>query len=210
MMRDAAEEPQRGYLEVICRNAARMTRLTEDLLMLARVESGERKLSVERVEACELLEEAKRSFASRLALTVECESGAAVLADKDAVQQVFSNLIENALKYAPGSEQVRIGAREKDRWVEFFVQDFGPGISSEHQGRLFERFYRVDRARSQETGGTGLGLAIVKHIVLAQGGAVRVESKLGAGATFVFTLPAAGAGRGTLNSSAVRRRIHAA
>ncbi len=75
--------------------------------------------------------------------------------------------------------------------VEFFVQDFGPGIASEHLGRIFERFYRVDKARSRESGGTGLGLAIVKHIVQAHGGRVRAESELGAGATFFFTLPLA-------------------
>ncbi|HWR52169.1 MAG TPA: ATP-binding protein, partial [Bryobacteraceae bacterium] len=81
-----------------------------------------------------------------------------------------------------------IGARDVEAGVEFFVRDFGPGISSEHLSRLFERFYRVDTARSRESGGTGLGLAIAKHIVLAHGGTIRVESELHHGSTFAFML----------------------
>ena len=85
-----------------------------------------------------------------------------------------------------------LGATEKDGVVEFYVRDFGPGISSEHVPRLFERFYRVDKARSRESGGTGLGLAIAKHIVLAHGGTIRAESELNHGSTFLFRLPLAG------------------
>lgn len=84
-----------------------------------------------------------------------------------------------------------LGAREKDGAVEFYVRDFGPGISSEHVPRLFERFYRVDKARSRESGGTGLGLAIAKHIVLAHGGTILAESELNHGSTFLFRLPLA-------------------
>ncbi|HJX00678.1 MAG TPA: ATP-binding protein, partial [Terriglobales bacterium] len=112
-----------------------------------------------------------------------------VAVDRDAIQQVFTNLIENAIKYAAEGGRVILGAKEQENAVEFYVRDFGPGISSEHLPRVFERFYRVDKARSRESGGTGLGLAIVKHIVLNHGGAVRAESKLGQGTTFYFTLP---------------------
>ncbi len=84
-----------------------------------------------------------------------------------------------------------MGARKQDAMVEFYVQDFGPGIAYEHLPRIFERFYRVDKARSRESGGTGLGLAIAKHIVQAHGGDIRCESELGFGATFLFRLPSA-------------------
>ena len=114
-----------------------------------------------------------------------------VLADRDAIHQVFANLIDNALKYGSGSAKIQIGADEKLGDMEFFVRDFGPGIPSEHLPRLFERFYRVDKARSREAGGTGLGLAIVKHIVLNHGGEAGVKSELGHGSTFWFRLPLA-------------------
>ena len=95
------------------------------------------------------------------------------------------------MKYAAAGKKVVLGAKEVGKSVEFFVRDFGPGISSEHLPRLFERFYRVDKARSRESGGTGLGLAIAKHIVLAHGGTIRAESELNHGSTFLLTLPIA-------------------
>jgi two-component system, OmpR family, phosphate regulon sensor histidine kinase PhoR len=186
----------REFLEIIRKNAARMTRLTEDLLALARVESGEHKLDRKPVTAAALLHEAQQNLAGlakQYGADLQVESSAETLvgADRDAIQQVFSNLIENAVKYAPSSRRVMMGAKDQAGAVEFFVRDLGPGIASEHLPRVFERFYRVDKARSRETGGTGLGLAIVKHIVLNHGGTVRVESSLGHGSTFYFTLPVA-------------------
>jgi two-component system phosphate regulon sensor histidine kinase PhoR len=94
------------------------------------------------------------------------------------------------MKYAASGKKIILGARSADRGIEFYVRDFGPGISSEHLPRLFERFYRVDKARSRESGGTGLGLAIAKHIVLAHGGTIRAESELNHGSSFLFTLTA--------------------
>jgi two-component system phosphate regulon sensor histidine kinase PhoR len=111
------------------------------------------------------------------------------MADPDAMTQVFGNLIENAMKYGKAGGRIRVWARANEGEVEFVVQDFGPGIAYEHLTRIFERFYRVDKARSRESGGTGLGLAIVKHIVQAHGGRIWVESELGKGAAFHFTLP---------------------
>jgi two-component system phosphate regulon sensor histidine kinase PhoR len=186
----------REFLEIIRKNAARMSRLTEDLLTLARVESGEHRFDAQIVLPRELLREAAQSFRERarahgVELLVEDSAADAVNADREAIHQVFSNLIDNALKYAEGSATVVVGARPAERGVEFYVRDFGPGISSEHLPRLFERFYRVDKARSRESGGTGLGLAIAKHIVLAHGGAIRAESELNHGSMFLFTLPAA-------------------
>jgi len=184
----------REFLEIIRRNASRMSRLTEDLLTLARVESGEQKLAISPALARELIVDGRsglREIAKErgIELIVEDVPEAFVAVDRDAIQQVFTNLIENAIKYAAEGGRVILGAKEQENAIEFYVRDFGPGISSEHLPRVFERFYRVDKARSRESGGTGLGLAIVKHIVLNHGGAVRAESKLGQGTIFYFTLP---------------------
>lgn len=186
----------RDFLEIIRRNAERMGRLTEDLLVLARVESGEEKLDLRPQLVRHLLAEAASSLqesarAANVELVVEDVPDWSVMADGYAVHQVFANLISNALRYAANGKKIVVGAQEKPDGVEFFVRDFGPGIPSEHLPRIFERFYRVDKARSRESGGTGLGLAIVKHIVLNHGGSVRVESSVGHGSTFFFVLPKA-------------------
>lgn len=186
----------REFLEVIRKNAARMSRLTEDLLTLARVESGEQKLEIHPVAVKELLLEAYNSFrgiarSRDIELKVEGAPNVDVNADRYAIQQVFSNLIDNAIKYAPSGSKILLGAKEVEHEVEFYVRDFGPGIPYEHLPRLFERFYRVDAARSREAGGTGLGLAIVKHVVRNHGGTVRVESELNHGSVFLFTIPMA-------------------
>ncbi len=202
--------PTREFLEIIRKNSARMSRLTEDLLALARVESGETRFDMEPVPPAELLHDAEESFreiARNHGIDLQIQDGQAqgsrqnedspvqhlrsVLADREAIHQVFSNLIDNALKYGPSGGQIVLGARAVPHAVEFFVTDFGAGIASEHLPRLFERFYRVDKARSRESGGTGLGLAIAKHIMLAHGGTIRAESELAHGSTFLFTLPTA-------------------
>ena len=194
----------REFLEIIRKNAARMSRLTEDLLTLARVESGETRFDTEAVPPIELLRDAEESF-REIARTQEVglniaetnggsgsvESLPPVRADREAIHQVFSNLIDNAMKYGRSGGRIVLGARPARRGVEFYVQDFGAGIASEHLPRLFERFYRIDKARSRESGGTGLGLAIAKHIMLAHGGSIRAESELTHGSTFLFTLPTA-------------------
>lgn len=186
----------REFLEIIQRNATRMGHLTEDLLTLARVESGDQKLNIASVPARDLLQTAAMNLRNivrdrGIAIEIADNIDAVVSADRDSIQQVFNNLIENAVKYAGDGRRIEIGGNKASGSVEFYVRDFGLGIASEHLPRLFERFYRVDKARSQETGGTGLGLAIVKHIILNHGGSVRAESKLGHGATFYFTLPLA-------------------
>jgi two-component system phosphate regulon sensor histidine kinase PhoR len=192
-----ADNHVREFLEIIRKNSARMSRLTEDLLTLARVESGEHRFDVQRVSAEELLRDALESFrevARPYGVELAMENSAPdghVKADREAIHQIFSNLIENALKYAASGKRIVLGARAVEQGIEFYVRDFGPGISSEHLPRLFERFYRVDKARSRESGGTGLGLAIAKHIVFAHGGTIRAESELNHGSTFLFVLPAA-------------------
>jgi len=214
--------PTREFLEIIRKNSSRMSRLTEDLLTLARVESGETRFESEAVPPAELLHDAEESF-REIARThgidlriqdlqiqdLQTQDSPAqpfesqnfpgpspvpenlplVLADREAIHQVFSNLIDNALKYGASGGRIILGARALAHAVEFFVQDFGAGIASEHLPRLFERFYRVDKARSRESGGTGLGLAIAKHIMLAHGGSIRAESELAHGSIFLFTLP---------------------
>jgi two-component system phosphate regulon sensor histidine kinase PhoR len=201
--------PTREFLEIIRKNSSRMSRLTEDLLTLARVESGETRFEPESVPPVELLHDAEESFreiARTHGIDLQIQDlqiqGSqnedspiqhlrSVLADREAIHQVFSNLIDNALKYGASGGRILLGARAAPHAVEFFVQDFGAGIASEHLPRLFERFYRVDKARSRESGGTGLGLAIAKHIMLAHGGSIRAESELAHGSTFLFTLPTA-------------------
>jgi two-component system phosphate regulon sensor histidine kinase PhoR len=186
----------REFLEIIRKNAARMSRLTEDLLTLARVESGEERFEFERITPGKLLQRAAQEFrelssTGGLALEVQEKASLPVLADADAIQHVFSNLLDNAVKYGGSGGRIVLGSRPAKDGIEFYVQDFGQGIPSEHLPRLFERFYRVDKARSRESGGTGLGLAIAKHIVMAHGGSIRAESELNHGATFAFTLPLA-------------------
>jgi two-component system, OmpR family, phosphate regulon sensor histidine kinase PhoR len=187
-------ETTREFLGIILKNASRMNRLTEDLLALASVESPNYKLSLQPARASALVKDAIESLGgivvdSGIKLQSAGAPDALVMADPDAMNQVFGNLIENSLKYAKDGKRIRVGAREVGAEVEFTVQDFGPGIASEHLERIFERFYRVDKARSRESGGTGLGLAIVKHIVQAHGGRIWAESELGRGASFHFTLP---------------------
>ena len=184
------------FLEIIRKNAWRMARLTEDLLTLARVESGEQSFRFEMVKASTLVTDAQQTLrelarSRNMELRVAETTDEAVQADRDAIHQVFSNLVDNALKYAPGATRIELGARVKEDVVEFFVRDFGEGIASEHLPRLFERFYRVDKARSRESGGTGLGLAIVKHIVRKHGGTVSARSELKSGSEFSFSLPVA-------------------
>ncbi|MDP9161279.1 MAG: ATP-binding protein [Acidobacteriota bacterium] len=194
LLETAPENYSREFLEIIRKNSARMSRLTEDLLTLARVESGEQRFDPQPVIPGDLLQEAAESFressrTQHIELQIHDTASNPVNADPEAIHQVFANLIENALKYAATGGRIVIGARPAAKNVEFFVRDFGPGISSKHLPRLFERFYRVDEARSRESGGTGLGLAIAKHIVLAHGGTIRAESELNHGSTFLFTLP---------------------
>jgi two-component system phosphate regulon sensor histidine kinase PhoR len=163
---------------------------------LARVESGEQRFDTQPVSSEELLHEAVQNFrevARTLGIELEISDRAqgVVIADREAINQVFTNLIDNALKYGGSGRLLVLGTNAIPNAIEFYVRDFGPGIPSEHLGRLFERFYRVDKARSRESGGTGLGLAIAKHIVMAHGGTIRAESELNHGCTFLFTLPTA-------------------
>ncbi len=187
-------EHVREFIEIIRKNATRMSHLTEDLLVLARVESGERDFNFQLVTAQELLDDAVQTFqdlatSQGVDISVMNMASSPVSVDRDAIHQVLSNLIDNALKYGDGGKKILVGAGETEEGVQFYVRDFGGGIPSEHLPRLFERFYRVDKARSRESGGTGLGLAIAKHVIRAHGGTIKAESELNHGSVFYFTLP---------------------
>ena len=187
------------FLLAILKSAKRMARLTDDLLALARVESGEQKLEPKPVSVAALIRETEAAVTGVVkekggTLEVSVTAEGEVIADSDAVVQILSNLIENALNYGRGSNGARVQLTAEQvpgylHEVRFRVRDFGNGIAWEHLGRLFERFYRVDKARSRESGGTGLGLAIAKHLVESQRGRIWVESELGHGSSFYFTLP---------------------
>jgi two-component system phosphate regulon sensor histidine kinase PhoR len=191
------------FLGTILKNASRMNRLTEDLLTMARVESQESEMHPVPVRADVLVRdavEAMRGLVQDEAAELEIAetTTAEVFADPDSVLQVLGNLIENGIKYGRARNATRsrvvVSAREIGEpmdGVEFSVRDFGQGIASEHLGRIFERFYRVDKARSRESGGTGLGLAIARHMVESQGGTIRAESELNAGSNFLVVLPKA-------------------
>ena len=195
------------FLGVIRHNAERLARLTEDLLTLSRIEQKRQQFEFESHMVDQLLKDAMdqvRPIAEKNDIRLEEDSppkGAQAWCDSEAVSQILSNLLDNAIKFTPAGGRITVGARPAGRTVEVYVRDTGIGIPAEDLPRLFERFYRVDKARSRELGGTGLGLSIVKHLVAALHGTTRVESALGQGSTFLFTLPAdeAAAGREQLN-----------
>jgi two-component system phosphate regulon sensor histidine kinase PhoR len=186
------------FVEVIARHADRLRDLIEDLLDLASVEQGEARLRIGRVAIAEVVAQAEatlRPSADRRSQTlrVEVPSGLpGVLADRDRLAQVLINLVDNAIKFTPDGGRILIRAAFEDRRVILSVSDTGIGIPPGELGRIFERFYRVDRSRDRKEGGTGLGLAIAKHLTQAMGGTIEAESAPGAGTTFRITLPAGG------------------
>jgi two-component system phosphate regulon sensor histidine kinase PhoR len=174
-----------------------LTFLIEDLLTLSRLESGQLAINYDTVplrgHVSEVFDDFRRKAEDRgVQLINDVPSGLRARADSDRLDQVLSNLIDNAIKYGRPGGSVRIEGREVpgSDFVEMAVADDGPGIPTEAAERVFERFYRVDTARSREQGGTGLGLSIVKHIIQAHGGEVRLETAPAKGAAFRFTLPA--------------------
>lgn len=184
------------FLEIIDKHANRLTLLIDDLLLLARLDSGRVELNLRtvplRLAAQEALDDAALIARARsVTLENNLPPGLTAHADPDRLRQVLANLIDNAIKYGRAEGRVVLNGRSVDAGqVEFSVRDDGPGIPPEAQERIFERFYRVDKARSREQGGTGLGLAIVKNVVQAHGGDVRVRSTPGEGTEFFITLPA--------------------
>jgi two-component system, OmpR family, phosphate regulon sensor histidine kinase PhoR len=182
------------FLRTIEKHTDRLTYLIEDLLTISRLESGQIVMNLHPVElrdvASHVIDDLQaRAVEKTVLLQNRLPAGLEANADANRLQQVLFNLVENAIKYGRTEGHVTIsGQSSGEGKVELCVEDDGPGIPPEAKERVFERFYRVDRARSRETGGTGLGLAIVKHIIQAHGGEVWVKSELGRGASFFFTL----------------------
>jgi len=198
LLAGAKDDPAHAtrFLEAIARNAARLELLIQDLLAISELESGRMQLRMEPVPLRQFVDDVFSSFRDRAVARgvklVNATPELVVRADPERLQQVFANLLDNAIKYGRENGTVTVHARLlPDQVIEVSVQDDGPGIPTEALERIFERFYRVDKARSRAHGGTGLGLAIVKHIVQAHGGMVWAESVPGKGATFYFTLPQA-------------------
>ncbi len=192
----AIHDPQQAmrFLQKIDKHSDRLLYLIEDLLVISRLESGQAAMNLAQVDLRELAQRVlddltTRAAARQVTLENKVPPQTVVWADSDRLQQVFFNLADNAIKYGKSAGCVTVGARDTGEETEVFVADDGPGIPPDSLGRVFERFYRVDRARSRESGGTGLGLAIVKHIVQAHGGEAWVKSEVFKGATFYFTLP---------------------
>ena len=182
------------FLKIIERNTNRLDLLIQDLLTISALEAGRVKLNLQKVElrplAEKVLGDLKPPADSKGVALVNQLPDLIAAADAVRLEQVLANLVDNAIKYGRSQGTVTVGGgKTGDGKIEVFVQDDGPGIPPESLDRVFERFYRVDKARSREQGGTGLGLSIVKHIVQSHGGKVWVKSEPGKGATFFFTLP---------------------
>jgi signal transduction histidine kinase len=194
---DGVERPDPETLQVMLSQAERLGRLVDQLLQLSRLESGDLPLHREKVRLRPLVDGVLSEIEvtrGRRDITLERdvdEDLPPVYADAERVHQVLFNLLDNAVRFAPPGGRVRVTATGRNGAVDVAVADTGPGIAPEHLPRLFERFYRVDSARSREEGGTGIGLAIARSVVEAHGGRIWAESEPGRGSTFTFELPVA-------------------
>lgn len=196
-------EDARRFLRIVASQCERLTAIVEDLLVLARLESDNVSeilvLQEEHVativssvfEVCR-----QQALEKRIALELDCSLDLTVKCDRSLIEQAIMNLVDNAIKYSYPDSTVTVRIRAEDRGVTIQVSDASAGIAPAHLPRLFERFYRVDKARSRNVGGTGLGLAIVKHIAGVHGGSVDVQSAMGVGSVFTITLPERRGGKG--------------
>lgn len=196
----ALEDPAqaRRFLGIIQRHADRLSTIIEDLINLSRIEGegADQEIQMERQPVRPVLEAAVGLCADlaaekRIAVELDCDPGLQARISRTLLEQAAVNLLNNAIQYSNPSGAVRIRVRAEETELAIAFEDEGIGIEPSHLPRLFERFYRADKARSRKQGGAGLGLAIVKHIVAAHNGRIDVESALGKGATFVIYLPRA-------------------
>mgnify|MGYP006291258339 CR=1 FL=1 len=195
--REHDRESSRRFLGIIDRQADRLNAIVEDLLALARIEQdAEReRIDLEPASICQVVRNAMEAVTmlaqgKQIAIESHCDENLSAPINRALMEQAVVNLLDNAIKYSPAGTTVRIECRRSVGEVILTVRDEGVGIESEHLPRLFERFYRTDRARSRSQGGTGLGLSIVKHIANAHGGRVDVESEFGVGSAFHIYVPA--------------------
>ncbi len=186
------DETRQRHLQLMHEQASRMNRLVEDLLMLSRLEAEETPLAEDDVDVpalvAELEAEARALSGGRHQIASTAEP-IRVRGSRDELRSAFGNLVSNAIRYTPSGGRIALGWRKYEDGAVFEVQDSGIGIAPEHLPRLTERFYRIDRSRSRETGGTGLGLAIVKHVLMRHHGRLLVDSEVGRGSTFRAWLP---------------------
>ncbi len=197
LRRERTGEDYREVLQSAREEIERLSRLTENLLALARADAGEGIAAREEVDLAALCQEVARKLSSLSGLTgvavsVDAASPTFVHGDSVALERVFANLVENALRYTPRGEGVTLSVATEAGAALVRVRDTGPGIPAEHLPHLFERFYRVDKARSREFGGAGLGLSIVQALIEAHGGSVSVASEVGQGTEFCVRLPVGG------------------
>ena len=188
------KENSREFLKIINNHTERLNNLINDLLDLSQIESRAVKLNLSDFDLRELIEEVLTGFISQIkkkgiSVSLEISAGLRLKADKERIQQVLVNLIDNAVKFNKENGSIKIYVQDSGATIKVTVEDSGQGIPEKDKPRIFERFYRVDKARSRELGGTGLGLSIVKHIIELHGGSAGVESTEGLGSKFFFVLP---------------------
>lgn len=182
------DENIQAKIAIIHRHADRMNAIIEDLLTLSKLESSqERTISMETLQLAALIDDALKSLDNAVNIPVSCPPELSITCNPELLEQAIINLADNAIKYTTGA--IVIKAYQEHTYIVIDVIDEGPGIPEEHSSRIFERFYRIDRARSRETGGTGLGLSIVKHIAEIHKGTVSVRNNIGKGATFSLCIP---------------------
>lgn len=184
----------RDFLGIIYQEGNRMQELIEDLLALSKLEQEDLELQYEQFDAVKMVNDAvftlqHKAKQKNLTLTLQTDNKIMLEADKPRVKQIIINLVDNAINYTPAKGTITVSVNQHDQYICFTVADTGIGIDEESLSRIFERFYRVDKARSRNTGGTGLGLAIVKHIVEVHNGKIEIESEVNKGTTINVYLP---------------------
>jgi len=189
------ERVREKFLKKALKNANRLSNLVHDLLIITQIESGELQMELRAFSMHELITDVVDSLEYKIQqknIQINILPGehkeVQVLADRERIQQVLTNLVDNSIKYGNTNGNIEIDMKMKGKKLNISVRDDGPGIEQTHLDKVFRRFYRIDKSRSRDKGGTGLGLAICKHFMEAHNEAIWVESRLGAGSTFTFSL----------------------